>query len=103
MPFIYILPVFLCILADLHSSCALIEDSLLVLENLCEEADFEKAQVAEQYKLAAYEVSKNKELAKHSGKTSYYIFPYFFVVVFHESVGVMVILIHLSPVTCPKQ
>ena len=92
----------MCVSADLHSSCALIEDSLLVLENLCEEADFEKAQVAEQYKLAAYEVSKKKELAKHSGKTSY-LFPYFFVVVFHNSVGVMVILIHLSPVTCPKQ
>ena len=73
-----------------------------MLENLCEEADFEKAQVAEQYKLAAYEVSKKKELAKHSGKTSY-MFLYFFVVVFHDSVGMMVILIHLSPVTCPKQ
>ena len=71
MPFIYILPVFLCILADLHSSCALIEDSLLVLENLCEEADFEKAQVAEQYKLGAYELSKKKEMAKRSGKETY--------------------------------
>ena len=71
----------MCVSADLHSSCALIEDSLLMLENLCEEADFEKAQVAEQYKLAAYEVSKKKELAKHSGKTSY-LFLYFLLLFF---------------------
>lgn len=39
-----------------------------MLENLCEEADFEKSKIAEQQKLAAYDISKKKEQMKYSGE-----------------------------------
>jgi len=57
----------LCYSVDLHSQCALIENSLATLNNLCEEADLEKAKQSEINKLNAYDYQKKKQLEAYSG------------------------------------
>ena len=52
---------------DLHSHCSLIEDSLAVLENLCNKADLEKAKLEEARKLEAHEANNKRLLADFSG------------------------------------
>ncbi|KAF6024959.1 DTNBP1 [Bugula neritina] len=53
-------------IVDLHSQCALIENSLATLNNLCEEADLEKAKQSEINKLNAYDYQKKKQLEAYS-------------------------------------
>lgn len=52
---------------DLQTQCALMENNLIVLENLCAASKMEKAKLAEHQKVFAYEARRSTSLANYTG------------------------------------